>query len=40
MTFTIAPMKMKIATTTGSHHPLCIAAESSPEKSNASAAEQ
>jgi hypothetical protein len=36
MTFTIAP----ITTTTGSYHPLSIAAESSPEKSNASAAEK
>jgi hypothetical protein len=35
MTFTIAPMKM---TMTRSYHPLCIAAESSPEKSNASPA--
>jgi hypothetical protein len=37
MTFTIAPMKM---TMTVSYHPLRIAAESSPEKSNASAAEK
>jgi hypothetical protein len=37
MTFTIAPMKM---TMTRSYSPFRIAAESSPEKSNASAAEK
>jgi hypothetical protein len=32
-------MKFTIATKLRSHHPLCLAAESSPEKSTASAAE-